>query len=467
VQVALVNTNRMRPPIAPIGLEYVAETLAAAGHEVRILDLCWADDVNRAVAGFFGDADFGLVGVSLRNTDDCAFINCQSFLKDFAAVVAAIRARTDAMIVAGGVGFSTMPEAVLDICRADAGIRGGGEFAMAALADRLDEGRALEDVPGLVWREDGAWRRNPLDRTPLSELPPMTRSLVDNRRYFGEGGQGGFETKRGCPHRCVYCADPVAKGRRVLVRPPEAVADELECLLEQEIDHLHTCDCEFNALPDHASAVCEELIRRGLGERLRWYAYCTPATFSADLAQRMRRAGCAGINFGADNGDAGMLKRLRRGFAPEDIERCVAACKKAGVTVMLDLLLGSPGETEDSLRRTIALMKRIEPDRVGVSCGMRVYPGTEVAQMAARGELERGLSGGPEPAAPLVFMEPAVADIIFPFLDRLIADDPRFLFFDPTRPDVNYNYNANERLVEAIRKGYRGAYWDILRRYEG
>ena len=258
MQVALVNANRMRPPIAPIGVEYVAETLAAAGHEVRILDLCWVDDVDRAVAGFFEDADFGLVGVSLRNTDDCAFINCQLFLNDFAALVAAIRTRTGAMIVAGGVGFSTMPEAALETCRADAGIRGGGEFAMAALADRLDEGDDLEDVPGLVWREDGAWRRNPLDSTPLSELPAMTRSLVDNRRYFGEGGQGGFETKRGCPHRCVYCADPVAKGRRVLVRPPEAVADELECLLEQEIDHLHTCDCEFNAPPDHASAVCEE-----------------------------------------------------------------------------------------------------------------------------------------------------------------------------------------------------------------
>ena len=63
----------------------------------------------------------------------------------------------------------------------------------------------------------------------------MTRRWVDNRRYFREGGQAGIETKRGCPCRCVYCADPVAKGRQTRTRPPEAVADEVERLLEQGI----------------------------------------------------------------------------------------------------------------------------------------------------------------------------------------------------------------------------------------
>jgi hypothetical protein len=65
---------------------------------------------------------------------------------------------------------------------------------------------------------------------------------------------------------------------------------------------------------------------------------------------------------------------------------------------------------------------------------------------------------------PFFFLEPQIADTIFPLLDRLIAGDPRFLFFDPTKPAQNYNYNANALLVEAIREGYRGAYWDILRR---
>jgi len=70
----------------------------------------------------------------------------------------------------------------------------------------------------------------------------------------------------------------------------------------------------------------------------------------------------------------------------------------------------------------------------------------------------------PETAIPVFFLEPAIAPTIFDQLDALVGKDPRFLFFDPDRPDRNYNYNANEVLVRAIREGYRGAYWDILRR---
>ncbi len=67
---------------------------------------------------------------------------------------------------------------------------------------------------------------------------------------------------------------------------------------------------------------------------------------------------------------------------------------------------------------------------------------------------------------PLFFLEPQVAPSVFDLLDEGIGDDRRFFFFDPSRPEKNYNYNANQRLLEAIQKGYRGTYWDILRRYQ-
>jgi len=97
---------------------------------------------------------------------------------------------------------------------------------------------------------------------------------------------------------------------------------------------------------------------------------------------------------------------------------------------------------------------------------VRVYPGTELARLVTRKDLRPGLTGGPDPTALLFFLEPAIAREVSPLLDRLIGEDARFLFFDATRPNRNYNYNANELLVEAIRQGYRGAYWDILRQWE-
>jgi radical SAM superfamily enzyme YgiQ (UPF0313 family) len=466
MHVALVNTNRIKPPIAPIGLDYVAEALNASGHSVEILDLCWVDDLYSDIVHLFNRTSFDLVGVTLRNTDDSAFTSRQSFLGEFVDVANTIRKHTDALMVLGGVGFSIMPEQVLKHCEADAGVWGDGEFALVELANRMGGKREWLDLPNLIWRRDGKWHRNPPSALSLVNLPPMSRNWVDNQHYFREGGQAGIETKRGCPRHCIYCADPLAKGKKIRIRPPKAVVDELERLLEQGIDHIHTCDSEFNLPKWHAFEVCKEIIRRNLGDKLCWYAYCSPDPFSLELAKLMQRAGCVGINFGVDNGDDEMLRRLKRSFTPNEILNAVRSCKDAGIAVMLDLLLGSPGETKESITRTIELMRRTEPDRVGVALGVRVYPGTELANQVMQKELAEGLIGKNDPLEPLFFVEPRIAPLALELLDGLIGDDRRFFFFDSPRPDRNYNYNANQLLVDAIRQGYRGAYWDILRRYE-
>ncbi len=464
MNIALVNPNRIVPPIAPIGLEYIAETLAAAGHRPELLDLCWEEHPDEAIARFFAGRDFGLAGISVRNTDDCSFGSRESFLPGHAAVVRCIRDHTDAPIVLGGVGFSIMPEAVLEACGGDAGIWGDGEFALADLADRMSGNRPWDDLPGLFVRCGDSWKRNPGSFRSPADLPPMSRGFADNRRYFREGGQAGVETKRGCPGRCIYCADPVAKGKTVRVRPPRAVAFELDRLLSLGIDHIHTCDSEFNIPADHAAAVCREIVRRGLGERLRWYAYCAPVPFTPELAGLMRRAGCAGINFGTDSGDDRMLESYRRNYRAEDILRSVRLCREAGIRVMLDLLIGGPGETRETVVRTVELMKKADPDRVGVAVGVRIYPGTEVRTRVFDGDGRRGLTGGDDLAKPVFFLEPGVAPFVFDLLEDLTRGDPRFLFFDPAKPESNYNYNANRVLSDAIRDGLRGAYWDILRR---
>jgi tryptophan 2-C-methyltransferase len=124
MRLALVNTNRMQPPIAPIGLDYLAEALNAAGHQVELLDLCWEKDAHAAIVKFLDSGDFGLIGVTLRNTDDCGFTSRQSFLVEFADLLATIRLHADAPVVLGGVGFSVMPESILDLSNADLGVWG-------------------------------------------------------------------------------------------------------------------------------------------------------------------------------------------------------------------------------------------------------------------------------------------------------------------------------------------------------
>lgn len=464
MRVALVNTNRIKPPISPLGLEYVAETLLAAGHEVTILDLCWDEQPEKVIPRFFSTQEYGLVGISIRNTDDCSFATRESFLPGCARIVETIREHSGALVVAGGVGFSVMPEPAMAITGVDVGVVGDGEFTMAGIANRIRGRKNWEDLPNLVIRRNGVFRRNPGSAMPLSRLPPMSRALIDNRRYYLEGGQAGIETKRGCPMACVYCADPLAKGNSIRLRPPGDVVAELANLIDQGIGHVHTCDSEFNVPESHALEICEGIIRRGISDRLRWYAYCKPGPFSPGLARRMRRAGCEGINFGVDSGDEGMLSRLGRDFGPQEILSAARLCRENGIAVMFDLLLGAPGETRESIARTIELMMRSGADRIGVTVGVRVYPGTRLAMQVMKDEQRDGLVGGSDFCQPVFFLEPGIAPTAFNQLDALVGKDPRFLFFDPDRPDRNYNYNANKLLVDAIREGHRGAYWDILRR---
>jgi len=464
MKIALINTNRISPPIAPIGLEYIAETLLNAGYPTDLLDCCWEQDINDAIDAFFNKNTYDLVGITLRNTDDCVLTSRHTFVDGFAKIIDTVRSRTNAVIAIGGVGFSCMPESVMTSCNADLGIFGDGEFTFLSLADRILHKKNWVDLPNIIYRKNGQYYQNPAHFNDLDSLPVMRRHHVDNRRYFQQGGQAGVETKRGCPGKCIYCADPIAKGHHTRVRPVKDVIDEIENLLEQGIDHIHTCDSEFNLPHWHAKQICDEIVKRRLGSRLKWYAYCSPATFSRELAGCMGDAGCAGINFGVDSGDDSMLANLHRDFSTDDIIKTVRFCRENDISVMFDLLLGAPGETKKSIANTISLMKKIQPDRVGVSIGVRIYPNTEMAKRVDTGEIQSGLSGGTRISDPLFFLEPAVEPFIYSLLDDLIDGDTRFLFFNPDKPNQNYNYNANDLLAKAIANGHRGAYWDILRR---
>jgi tryptophan 2-C-methyltransferase len=303
--------------------------------------------------------------------------------------------------------------------------------------------------------------------------------MIDNRTYFRRGGQVGVETRRGCPRKCIYCADPLAKGAATRLRNPAEVADEFESLAGQGIDVVHLCDAEFNIPADQARAVCDEFVRRGLGERVRWYAYLAVVPFDADLARSMRRAGCVGINFTGDSASPAMLRTYRQPHGREDLAEAVRLCRAEGIAVMIDLLLGGPGETPDSLRETIDFVRQIGPDCAGAALGVRLYPGTAMAEVvAAEGPLATNPAIHRRYPGPIDFLRPTfyVSTALGPRPARgvreLVAGDPRFFApVDPeptvestAGPSTDHNYNDNQALVDAIAAGARGAYWDILRK---
>jgi radical SAM superfamily enzyme YgiQ (UPF0313 family) len=114
-------------------------------------------------------------------------------------------------VVLGGVGFSIMPKEILSYTGADIGLWGDGEEAML---DLVLHGKR----PGKA------------SFLNLKYFSP-NRGNIDNRFYFAFGGMAGIETSRGCNRNCIYCADPLAKGKKVRFRSPESVAKEAAELL--------------------------------------------------------------------------------------------------------------------------------------------------------------------------------------------------------------------------------------------
>lgn len=470
MRVLLVNTNRMKPVIAPLGLDYLADVLIAAGHDVQLLDLCWADDVKAAVTQGVRAGSPEVIGVTIRNTDDCYFSGQAFFLPEIREIIHLLRRESDAPVLLGGVGFSVAPVAALEFCGADYAMAGEGEVGLLEFLKALRDGSDLAPVPNLIRRVGKTLVRHPVRTVDLAALPTRRRALVDNARYFRLGGQAGFETKRGCPMPCVYCADPVSKGRTTRLLPPARVVAELSALRAQGIDHLHTCDCEFNLPRHHALAVAQAIVDAGLGGQIRWYAYCAPVPFDDELAAWFQRAGCAGINFGADSGHDEMLRRLGRPFTAEDLAQTAALCRRHRIPFMFDLLLGSPGETRETVRHSIEFVRRLAPDCVGLSLGVRLYEGTSLAQrLAAEGDLAAHphLYGAkqdrPPFLKPVFYLAPGLGRELPDYVRELVAGDRRFFLPADSATNSNYNYSENAGLVDAIAAGARGAYWDILR----
>jgi radical SAM superfamily enzyme YgiQ (UPF0313 family) len=467
-RVLFVNPNEMKPPVAPIGLDYIASALKAAGFQVDLVDLCFATSFREELDAYFTRYDPVAIGVTVRNTDDCYYLSQAFIVPRIKEIIDCIKAKTNCPIILGGVGFSAMPEPILSYLRADWGVWGDGEIALPTVVKKIARGEDFFGIPGLIYRKDGKYHRNPPQLPELLDLPLPIREAVDNPRYFREGGMGSVETKRGCAQRCIYCADPLAKGRSYRLRPPAVVADEIESLLAQGVDCLHLCDSEFNLPYEHALAVCEEIIRRGLGRRLAWYAYLSPVPFTEELARLMVKAGCRGINFGVDHAADRMLKVLGRPFISHDVRETAAICHRLEIPFMYDLLLGGPGEDKASLTTAISAMKEINPSRVGISAGVRIYPGTQLAEIALadmhQGKTTVRGSLGTDFFSPIFYVSESVGEELSPFIASLVKGDERFFFGGGEETEANYNYNDNSVLIEAIKRGYRGAFWDILRR---
>ena len=309
MKVLLVSANTLKEPypVYPLGLDYVAAAIAG-NHEVQIADmnaLGGIESLGEAIRGFSPEC----VGLSLRNIDNQDVDDPTGFMGSYRELVQAIRARSNALLVLGGSGFTIHPEPFMDGLKPDYGVLGEGE-RLGLLLDALENRTDPSAIPGVVTPSvrkpfPGPWSR------PFRRGFRRDRPHIDF--YLRRGGMLNLQTKRGCRYRCIYCTYPHIEGRTLRLLPPEEVAETALQLQAAGAKYLFVTDSVFNSDFGHNIAVAQAFKRAGVS--IPWGAYFMPVEPPPDYFRLMAEAGLTHCEFGTESLSDRVLSSYGKPFA--------------------------------------------------------------------------------------------------------------------------------------------------------
>ena len=216
MKVLLVATNRERSPypVAPLGALCVAAAARAAGHEVKFLDLGTARMPQRALRKALAADKFQAVAFGIRNLDNCWSFAPRLYFDEVRELVETVRHHFEGPLILGGSGFSVSPQGWMRRLQPDCGVIGEGERAFPEVLARLETGRSLEGIEGVITntKDEGRGIAPAGAIESLAQLPMPAHEFCRYQRYIRRGGFVGVQTKRGCPFKCAYCIYPQIGG---------------------------------------------------------------------------------------------------------------------------------------------------------------------------------------------------------------------------------------------------------------
>jgi lipid biosynthesis B12-binding/radical SAM protein len=442
-KILLISSNITTEPypVYPLGLAVIAASLAGAGHTIEMFDFLVSggseEELRYRVANFIPD----YVCLSIRNLDNSDSLSSTGYPAVAKRLVEVLRLVTAAPVIIGGPAFSIIPEELLAYIGADYGIIGEGEQLVRELVSNLEEGRT---PPRLL-------RGEQLLTGGEMTSPIFTEELI--RFYMSQSNMINLQTKRGCPHGCIYCSYPSLEGDHYRCRDPRAVVDDLERIsTDHGVNSFFFTDSVFNDSDGHYLEVVEEILRRELP--LRWCCYMRPEGIGRKEIALMKRAGLYATELGTDAATDTTLKSLGKGFTFADALEVNRACIAEQLPCAHFIMFGGPGETMATVAEGLANIEKLEHTVVFAFSGIRILPGTPLMTLAVReGMLPEGCSMR-EPVyyiSPTIDVEQMNEQITRSFLNK------RDRVFPPSDGQV--------RLGIMHRFGYRGLLWDSLIRF--
>ncbi|MGA2182873.1 MAG: hopanoid biosynthesis associated radical SAM protein HpnJ [Bryobacteraceae bacterium] len=253
-------------------------------------------------------------------------------------------------------------------------------------------GTPLADLPGVSYRKNGNVVHNPEGAVieNLDELPWVTKVYkrdLDFRRYnvpFLLNPYISFYTSRGCPAMCTFCLWPQThSGHRWRLRSSDDIAAEVKSALENfpGLKEIFFDDDTFNYKKQRTIELCEKL-----GPLDFTWSCTSRVTTDYDTLKAMKEAGCRLLIVGYESGDEQILRNIKKGATVEAARRFTENAHKLGLVIHGDFIVGLPGETRESLRKSIDFAKSLDVETIQVSIG-HAYPGTEFYDYAKKNDL--------------------------------------------------------------------------------
>jgi hopanoid biosynthesis associated radical SAM protein HpnJ len=252
------------------------------------------------------------------------------------------------------------------------------------------EGRPLKDITGLSYRgEDGRIVHN-LPRAMIEDMddlpfvaPIYRRDLKIENYFIGylKHPYVSFYTGRGCRSKCTFCLWPqTVGGHRYRVRSAESVIAEVKWIKENmpEVKEVMFDDDTFT---DTSNLPRVEAIARGMGALGMTWSCNAKANVPYETLKVMKENGLRLLLVGYESGDDQILLNIKKGLRTDIARRFTNDCRKLGVTIHGTFILGLPGETAETIEKTIAFAKEINPHTIQVSLAAP-YPGTTLYKQA-------------------------------------------------------------------------------------
>jgi len=383
MKVLLINPwQDTKYPQPPLGLAMISAALEKNGYHVKVLDAPALKLTENSILNAVLREKPDIIGITAMTPTMNSAIKMARQIKEM---------HNDVIIVLGGAHVTLFPEETLQrVPEADIVVRGEGEQTMVELVKTLENGDSVNSqVLGVTYREKNCIRNSPARQfiSDLDSLPFPAFHLLPMTRYRLHPPHGRrmpsipIITSRGCPYRCIYCSKSVF-GKQYRANSPTYVVDEIERLMDKfNVREVTFYDDVFTLDKKRVFAICEELERRRI--RIPWTCETRVNLVNEELIEKMKKAGCYMIAYGVESGSQKILNNIKKDITLEQAIRAFELTHKIGVQTIAYFMIGSPGETPETIERTIKFANKLDPDFVQFSTATP-FPGTEFFNLAIK-----------------------------------------------------------------------------------